>query len=114
MTQTMLLIRPLTKKEKESNMANDYAPNPESETFFSEIGKCRFKKLGPDQVHGIAMPAVQMFMFGVQRIDQNNTGRATLYYTDGTTESALLDYDIADKGGIHVIGDVQERARRVA
>jgi hypothetical protein len=74
----------------------------------------RFEKLEGDQCFGIIMPNIQAALFGVSRIDQDKSGTATLHYTDGTTESAILDYDVADKGGVHVIGDVQEKARKEA
>lgn len=74
----------------------------------------RFEKLQGDQCYGITMPNIQSQLFGVSRIDQDKTGRAVLHYIDGTTESAVLDYDVADKGGIYVTGDVQEKARKKA
>ena len=57
----------------------------------------RFEKLEGDQRFGIAMPNIQAALFGVSRIDQDKTGLATLYYTDETTESALL---LSSKGAI--------------
>lgn len=72
----------------------------------------RFSKLQGDQCFGIIMPNNQAVLFGVTHIDQDKTGKTTLHYMDGTTESAVLNYDIADKGGIYVIGNVQELARK--
>ena len=61
----------------------------------------------------MVLPNVQAMMTGVWRIARTaKTGVTTLYYTDGQTESAVLDSkEWREDNAFSVIGTVQQKAR---
>ena len=58
-------------------------------------------------------PHIQVAMTGVVEAMQDRHGKVRLTYTDGTTETATVDYTIAqEENFFKIVGDVQAAAKR--
>ncbi len=72
-----------------------------------------YEELPKDKVNVIVPPRFYFLATAVQTVTQNRTGKATLIYEDGTTESAKLSYDIiTEESFFKIVGDVQAIARK--
>jgi hypothetical protein len=70
----------------------------------------RWEKLNGNQVHGLFFTRVATAISGVTHAEQNSRGEITLYYTDGTRETACPDpaIDLVEyEDGLRVVSAVQ-------
>jgi hypothetical protein len=71
--------------------------------------KQNFKTLEGEMRAWLVPANIQIMMTGAARAMQEKSGRITLTYTDGETETAMCDHDIDEfDSWFHLVGFVQQ------